>query len=161
MIKAFNNILAYSLAELGRPEGSPGRLAIAVAGDDVRSKQIVMDVVNETGFDPVDAGSLVESWRQEPATPAYCCDYNAKTTRKGLAAAVKGEAPKKLQHLIDLYRQRGSNMTHADIVTVNRSLNRSNDLGIFEPLQQAYILTGREGFRNGAWPLSRIVVGSR
>ena len=32
VIKAFNNILAYSLAELGLPEGSPGRLAIAVAG---------------------------------------------------------------------------------------------------------------------------------
>jgi hypothetical protein len=94
-----------------------------VAGDDVRSKQIVMDVVSETGFDPVDAGSLDESWRQEPATPAYCCDYDAETTRKGLAAAVKGEAPRKLERLIDLYRQRGSNMTHADMVAMNRSLN--------------------------------------
>jgi predicted dinucleotide-binding enzyme len=56
VIKAFNNILAHSLAELGHPEGSAGRLAITVAGDDVRSKQIVTDVVNETGFDPVDAG---------------------------------------------------------------------------------------------------------
>ena len=92
VIKAFNNILAYSLAELGRPKGSPGRLAIAVAGDDLRSKQIVMNLVNETGFDPVDSGSLDESWRQEPGAPAYCCDYDAETTRKGLAAAVKGEA---------------------------------------------------------------------
>jgi 8-hydroxy-5-deazaflavin:NADPH oxidoreductase len=123
VIKAFNNILAHSLAELGRPAGSPGRLAIAVAGDDVRSKQIVMDFVNETGFDPVDAGPLDESWRQHPGTPAYCCDYDAETTRKGLAAAVKGEAPKKLERLIDLYRQRGPNMTHADIVAMNRSLN--------------------------------------
>ena len=122
MIKAFNNILAYSLAELGRPEGSPGRLAIAVAGD-ARSKQIVMDLVNEIGFDPVDAGSLDESWRQEPGTPAYCCDYDATTTRKGLAAVVKGEAPRKLQHVIDLYRQLGANMTHADMVATNRSLN--------------------------------------
>jgi predicted dinucleotide-binding enzyme len=123
VIKAFNNILAYSLAEFGRPEGAPGRLAIAVAGDDVRSKQMVMDVVNETGFDPVDAGPLDESWRQQPGTPAYCCDYDAETTRKGLAAAVKGEAPKKLERLIDLYRQRGSNMIHADIIAMNRSLN--------------------------------------
>jgi hypothetical protein len=75
VIKAFNNTLAYSLAELGRPEGSPGRLAIAVAGNDAKSKQIVMDVVNETGFDAVDAGSLDESWRQEPGTPSYCCDF--------------------------------------------------------------------------------------
>lgn len=123
VIKAFNNILAYSLAELGRPEGWPGRLAIAVAGDDVRSKQIVMDVVNETGFDPVDAGSLDESWRQQPGTPAYCCDYDAATMRKALAAALKGEAPKKLERLIDLYRQRGSNMAHADMIAMNRSLN--------------------------------------
>jgi 8-hydroxy-5-deazaflavin:NADPH oxidoreductase len=123
VIKAFNNILAYSLAELGRPERSPGRLAIAVAGDDVRSKQIVMDIVNETGFDPVDAGPLDESWRQEPGTPAYCCDYDAEMTRKALAAPVKGEAPNKLERLIDLYHQRGSNMTHADIIAMNRSLN--------------------------------------
>jgi predicted dinucleotide-binding enzyme len=93
VIKAFNNILAYSLAKLGRPEGSPSRLAIAVAGDDVSSKQIVMDLVNETGFYPVDAGSLDDSWRQEPGTPAHCCDYDAETTRRGLVAAVKGEAP--------------------------------------------------------------------
>jgi 8-hydroxy-5-deazaflavin:NADPH oxidoreductase len=123
VIKAFNNILAYSLAERGRPGGSPGRLAIAVAGDDVRSKQIVMDVVNETGFDPVDAGSLDESWRQQPGTPAYCCDYDAATMRKALAAALKGEAPKKLERLIDFYRQRGSNMAHADMIAMNRSLN--------------------------------------
>jgi len=93
VIKAFNNILAYSLAKLGRPEGSPNRLAIAVAGDDVSSKQIVMDLVNETGFDPVDPGSLDDSWRQEPGTPAYCCDYDAETARRGLVAALKGEAP--------------------------------------------------------------------
>lgn len=64
VIKAFNNVLAYTLAELGQPEGTPGRLAIAVAGDDVLSKQTTMELVNQTGFDPVDAGSLEESWRQ-------------------------------------------------------------------------------------------------
>lgn len=144
VIRAFNNILAYSLAELGRPLGSPGRVAIAVAGDHARSKQIVMHTVNETGFDPVDAGSVDESWRQQPGTPAYCCDYDA-ATRKGLAAAVKGEAPMKLERLIDLYPQRSANVTHADIVAMNRSLNALDDLDIFEPLHQAYILTGREG----------------
>ena len=82
-----------------------------------------MHIVNETGFDPVDAGSLDESWRQQPGTPAYCSDYDAETTRKGLAAAVKGEAPKKLERSIDLYRQRGSELTHADLVAMNRSLN--------------------------------------
>ena len=84
MIKGFNNILSYSFAKLGRPEGSPGRLAIAAAGDDVRSKQTAINLVNETGFDPVDAGLLNESWRQQPGMPAYFCGYDARRCVKGL-----------------------------------------------------------------------------
>jgi len=53
----------------------------------------VMGLVDEAGFDPVDAGSLADSWRQQPSTPAYCCDYDAETTRRTLAAAVRGRAP--------------------------------------------------------------------
>ena len=51
IFKAFNSILFHSLFELGRPEGSPGRLAIPVAGDEANAKQIVMGLVNEAGFD--------------------------------------------------------------------------------------------------------------
>lgn len=123
VIKAFNNILAHSLAELGQPEGSAGRLAVAVAGDDATSKQLVMGVVNEVGFDPVDAGPLADSWRQQPSTPAYCCDYSAATMRKALAAAVEGEAPRKRGQLLEKMRALGPNPTHADIVAMNRSLN--------------------------------------
>lgn len=123
VIKAFNNILAYSLAELGRPEGSPDRLAVAVAGDDVKAKQIVMKLVNETGFDPIDAGSLDESWRQQPSTPAYCCDYGTEMTREGLAAAVKGVAPKKRDRMPELFAKLGPNPSHDAIIAMNRSLN--------------------------------------
>lgn len=125
VIKAFNNIHAHSLAELGRPEGSPGRLAVAVAGDDGALKRVVMGLVNEGGFDPVDAGSLGESWRQQPSTPAYCCDYDAETMRKALAAAVKGEAPKKRDQLPARWAAAafGSNPSHTDMVTLFRSLN--------------------------------------
>lgn len=126
VIKAFNNILAYSLAEFGRPKGSPDRLAIAVAGDDVKSKQIVMALVNEIGFDPVDAGSLEESWRQEPSTPAYCCDYCVEKMRKGLSAAIKGDAPEKRDRMPDLFAKLGSSPSHDDIVAMNRSLNPLN-----------------------------------
>ena len=123
VIETFNNILAYSLAELGRSEGSQGRLAIAMAGDDVRQKEVVCGIVNEVGFDPVDAGSLDESWRQQPATPSYCCDYDAATMRKGFASAVKGEAPKKRDHLVKIYASLGSSAGHADFIALNRSLN--------------------------------------
>ncbi|NVD74070.1 NAD(P)-binding domain-containing protein [Duganella sp. BJB1802] len=92
VVKAFNNALAYTLANLGLPTGKPGRLAIAVAGDVAEKKEIAMTLVNHVGFDPVDAGSLEESWRQQPSTPAYCCDYDAETMRAALLAAIKGAA---------------------------------------------------------------------
>ncbi len=123
VIKAFNNVLAYTLAELGQPKGTPGRLAVAVAGDELRAKEIVMELVNQTGFDPVDAGLLAESWRQQPSTPAYCCDYGADAMRKALAAAAPGVAPKIRDRLPEFFARLGPNPTHADIVAANRATN--------------------------------------
>ncbi|RUO34578.1 3-hydroxyisobutyrate dehydrogenase [Aliidiomarina soli] len=123
IIKAFNNILAHSLAELGRPSGSPDRIAVAVAGDDAQSKQMVMDIVNEIGFDPVDGGLLSESWRQQPGTPSYCCDYDAEMMRKALNEAVPGKAPSVLQEVFKRFGQLGSTPSHADIINMNRSVH--------------------------------------
>jgi len=78
MIKAFNNIYARHLLELGRPKGTPGRIALPVAGDDAAAKDIVLELVDELGFDGVDAGGLDESWRQQPGTPVYIKDSTPK-----------------------------------------------------------------------------------
>lgn len=123
VIKAFNNILAYSLAELGQPKGAPDRLGVAVAGDDLRAKEIVMELVNQTGFDPVDAGLLAESWRQQPSTPAYCCDYDAESMQKALAAAVSGVAPKIRDRMPEFFARLGDNPSHAEMVAANRATN--------------------------------------
>lgn len=61
------------------PEGSRGRLAVAVAGAHPAAVQVTMTLVNDTGFDPVFSGSIAESWRQQPCTPSYCCDWEAAT----------------------------------------------------------------------------------
>jgi len=87
VIKAFNNIYAKHLLELGQPAGAPGRLALPVAGDDVAAKAVVMRLVDELGFDPVDAGGLDESWRQQPGSPVYTADLDAQGVRQALAAA--------------------------------------------------------------------------
>lgn len=87
VIKAFNNIYAQHLLELGREAGTPGRIALPVAGDDVAAKAAVMRLVDELGFDAVDAGGLDESWRQQPGTPVYCADLDAEGVRRALAAA--------------------------------------------------------------------------
>lgn len=123
VVKAFNNALAYTLQKLGQPAGTPGRLALAVAGDHARHKQTAMELVDQCGFDPVDAGSLEESWRQQPSTPAYCCDYDAETMRSALAAAVKGEAAKKRDQLPTLFAELGTDPSHEAVVAMNRRVN--------------------------------------
>lgn len=45
--------------------------ALPVAGDDDAAKAVVLQLVDELGFHGVDAGSLDESWRQQPGTPVY------------------------------------------------------------------------------------------
>lgn len=87
VIKAFNNIYARHLLENGQPEGSPSRIALPVGGDDPKAKAVVMRLIDDLGFDPVDAGGLDESWRQQPGTPVYTTDYNAEGVREALAAA--------------------------------------------------------------------------
>ncbi|MFY9780186.1 MAG: NAD(P)-binding domain-containing protein [Candidatus Baltobacteraceae bacterium] len=89
VIKAFNNIYAQHLMELGRPPGTPGRIALPVAGDDAAAKTIVLRLVDELGFDGVDAGGLDESWRQQPGTPVYGKDYDAAGVRHALSEASK------------------------------------------------------------------------
>ena len=87
VVKAFNTIRAQHLLDLGRPAGSPGRIALPVAGDDPETKRTVMSLIDELGFDPVDAGSIDESWRQQPGTPVYAADLDAPGVTKALAEA--------------------------------------------------------------------------
>ena len=87
VVKAFNNLYARSLLERGMPPGTPGRIALPVAGDDRRAKETVLRLVDELGFDGVDAGTLDESWRQQPGTPVYTKDFDAEGVRRALAEA--------------------------------------------------------------------------
>ncbi|SCL40181.1 NADPH-dependent F420 reductase [Micromonospora aurantiaca (nom. illeg.)] len=87
VVKVFNNIQAAHLMDEGKPAGTAGRIALPVAGDDADAKRLVMGLVDELGFDPVDAGTLDESWRQQPDTPVYGTDRDAGGVREGLAAA--------------------------------------------------------------------------
>ncbi len=87
VIKAFNSMLATSLFEQGVPRGTTGRIALPVAGDSLDAKAAVLRLVDDLGFDPIDAGDLDNSWRQQPGTPAYCQDLEAAALRRALAEA--------------------------------------------------------------------------
>ncbi|MEZ0167441.1 NADPH-dependent F420 reductase [Microvirga sp. TS319] len=93
VIKAFNNIYARHLLERGQPRGTPGRIALPVAGDDPEAKAVVLRIVDELGFDGVDAGGLDESWRQQPGTPVYATDHDAEGVRRALAEARPERGP--------------------------------------------------------------------
>jgi predicted dinucleotide-binding enzyme len=89
VIKAFNNIYAKSLLEKGVPRGTKGRIALSVAGDPPEAKAVVLRLVDDLGFDPVDGGDLDHSWQQQPGTPAYCRDLEAAALRRALTEAVR------------------------------------------------------------------------
>jgi predicted dinucleotide-binding enzyme len=93
VVKAFNNIYAQHLMDLGKPVGTPGRVALPVAGDDPAAKAIVMRLIDQLGFDAVDAGTIDDSWRQQPGTPVYTKDFDAEGVRRGLAQAGKERTP--------------------------------------------------------------------
>ena len=93
VIKVFNNINFEHLANRGKPPGTPGRIALPVSGDDPKAKQVVMELVNDMGFDPIVAGGLDESWRQQLGTPVYDGDFDAEGVRRALAQATPERKP--------------------------------------------------------------------
>jgi predicted dinucleotide-binding enzyme len=87
VVKAFNNIFAGSLATRGAPAGAPARICLCVAGDVPRDKDVVLGLMDALGFDGIDAGTLADSWRQQPGTPAYCRDLDTTGLKAALAEA--------------------------------------------------------------------------
>ena len=87
VVKAFNHIYAAQLTTDGRPAGSKNRRALVIAGDDAGAKALVTRLLDEFGFDTVDAGPLKEGWRIQRDTPGYGPRRTAEELRRDLAAA--------------------------------------------------------------------------
>lgn len=87
VVKAFNHIYASQLTTDGRPAGSPKRRALVIAGDHAVAKKSVTHLLDQFGFDTVDAGPLSEGWRIQRDTPGYGPRRTAEELRKDLAAA--------------------------------------------------------------------------
>jgi 8-hydroxy-5-deazaflavin:NADPH oxidoreductase len=126
IIKAFNNLLAHTLENEGTPEGTSGRIAIAIAGNDLSQKQVIMDVVNELGFDAVDSGSLSDSWRQQPGTPAYCTELTKDELTNALEKANKEKASLLRDKVIERFaEEKEVEFSHKDVVNLNREIYNS------------------------------------
>jgi 8-hydroxy-5-deazaflavin:NADPH oxidoreductase len=87
VVKAFNHIYAAHLTTDGQPSGAKNRRALVIAGDDPEAKATVARLIDQFGFDTVDAGPLREGWRIQRDTPGYGPRRTAEELRKDLAAA--------------------------------------------------------------------------
>ncbi|WP_458455196.1 NADPH-dependent F420 reductase [Methanobrevibacter sp.] len=126
VIKAFNTLLAYSLAELGRENGEEGRLAMQVAGDDEKEKEIVMNLVDQCGFDPYDAGTLAESWKMQPTSAGYCCDYTAeelKSVKEKSTQTPESVAENRAKIMGNFADLTGGDFSHENVISMNRKYN--------------------------------------
>ena len=86
VVKVFNNIFFRHLASLARPHGASDRSALPIAGDDDQAKAAVTAYLDAIGYDAVDAGTLAESWRQEPGSPVYGTPYGPLSDQAGTPA---------------------------------------------------------------------------
>ncbi|KAG6619873.1 NADP oxidoreductase [Phytophthora cinnamomi] len=78
VVKAFHNIDQFHFRSGPRPVGDPERWALPIASDSANGKEEVSAFMAAIGFDPVDCGSLAESWRIQQNTAPYSTPYIGK-----------------------------------------------------------------------------------
>jgi 8-hydroxy-5-deazaflavin:NADPH oxidoreductase len=126
IVKAWNAILAGSFADKDTAPGDPGRIAIPVAADSVEDRKLGISLVEQTGFDGFDSGTLAESWRQQPGAPSYCTDLTKEQLPAALAAAVATRSPKRrdlaMQVIRALMDDPDAEVTSDFILRLNRLL---------------------------------------
>ena len=126
LVKAWNAIGSDSLATKGKAEGMAGRISIPVAGNIEEHKKMVMRLVSDTGFDAFDAGTIEESWRQQPGAPCYCTDLTYDEMKSAIAATEKTRLPARRDIAVQAIQERmgdkQSNPTADYIVRLHRAL---------------------------------------
>ena len=115
IVKAWNCIGSDSFANKGTAAGSSERIALPVAADRERDRQVGLKLVEDTGFEAFDAGTLAESWLQQPSSPVYCTDLTLEELPPALAAAERERLPKRRELAWDVFQERaGDNLMNLD-----------------------------------------------
>jgi len=120
--RAWNALLQTTLAPRGRPKGDADRLAVPVAGTYRAAKQKVMGLVDDSGFDPIDAGTVDDTWRLQMGAPAYCTELNAEQMRRALELANRDVVLARRDAVLSIIASWGPSQSFfEDIVALNRA----------------------------------------
>lgn len=123
--KAWNAIGAVPFAENGKSKNDPDRIAVPIAGDRARDREVAMALMDDTGFDGYDAGTLKDSWRQQPGSPVYCTNLHYDEIGPALAAADRGRLSKRRDLSVAIFAERfgsGRNPDAETMVRISRAL---------------------------------------
>ena len=99
---------------------------MAISGDDPIAKKVISGLIDQAGFDVVDAGDLESSWRHQPGTPAYCTELNASDLKQALNDGMREVAAQIRDSVIKLFAERTTQPSHEEIVEFNRALFPKN-----------------------------------
>lgn len=126
VIKAFNNLLEETLDDKGAPESTENRIAMAIAGDNSKDKEVIRNIVSKIGFDTVDSGLLKDSWRHQPGTPAYCTELTKKELEQALDNADNDKRPILREKMInEIQKLSESEFSTDKIVQLGRNIYNS------------------------------------
>lgn len=125
--KAWNTIYSATLKEMDRPAGHPERVAAPVAADRDRDRKVAMALVEDSGFDAYDAGTIADSWRQQCGAPCYCTEVTLAELPEALAKADLARSRRRQDLAFVVYEERfgatGINPNRDFIVQLSRLLN--------------------------------------
>jgi len=108
LVKAWSTLTTESLMNKAMHPGAPGRIALPVLGDDAAHLAVAMSLVEQTGFNAVEAGQIADSWRVQPGTPAYATDLGAEDLVQALGRADAHRAAKRRDFMIAVLEERSA-----------------------------------------------------
>lgn len=82
VVKALSHMGYHHLSDEAKPLGTPGRKAIAIAGDDTADTHMVADLTNDLGFDPLIIGPLASGVLLEPGHDAFGANEELESLRR-------------------------------------------------------------------------------
>jgi predicted dinucleotide-binding enzyme len=86
VVKTLNQLGYHEIEDYTRRQGSD-RIAVGIAGDDPIAVRTAMQLIDRLGFDPVNAGPLVNGRLLEPDGSPYAATYTAAELTHRLAAS--------------------------------------------------------------------------